>query len=166
MKNLRDDQRNCCSFTAINIEWFIVVRTQKAQRNRFIFDMLIVPQLVNTRAVFYGTGKFITVFTTFRQLSALWVKQIQSTLPSECIDLPITLRQWQSNCFYCRFVVLVETNPWSRDLLETLIISELVKKFPTSSRERPVPNVDRDMLFLDVGTVYTGILLGESLTVF
>jgi hypothetical protein len=45
------------------------------------FDKLIVTQLVKKFSAFYGTQKFITVFTTARHWSLSWARCIQSTPP-------------------------------------------------------------------------------------
>jgi hypothetical protein len=52
------------------------------KRSKFILGKLTVAQLVNKFPAFYGTRRFITVFTTARHWSLSWARWIQST-PSQ-----------------------------------------------------------------------------------
>jgi hypothetical protein len=49
-------------------------------------QMLIVPQLVKILPSFYGTWRFITVFTTAQHLSPSWARSIHST-PTHPVSL-------------------------------------------------------------------------------
>jgi hypothetical protein len=44
-----------------------------------LLEKLTVPQQVEEFLAFYGTLRFINVFTTARQLSILWPTSVQST---------------------------------------------------------------------------------------
>ena len=48
-------------------------------RSTALFEMLACSHLVNKFPLFYGTQKFITVFTSARHLSLSWARSIQST---------------------------------------------------------------------------------------
>jgi len=65
-------------------------------RSRVFLEKLTVPQLVNKFPSFYGTRKFITVFTTVRHLSLSWARSIQSMAPTPTISWR-TILIWSSN---------------------------------------------------------------------
>jgi hypothetical protein len=49
--------------------------------NRILLEMLIFPQLVKKSSTFYGTWRFMTVFTRAHHLSVSWARSIQSMAP-------------------------------------------------------------------------------------
>jgi hypothetical protein len=54
--------------------------------SRVLYDKLVAPKLDKKFPLFYGTRKFITLFTTAHHLSLYWARSIQST-PSHPISL-------------------------------------------------------------------------------
>jgi hypothetical protein len=66
------------------------ITNKQDPRSRFFLEKLTVTQLVKKFSAFYGTRRFITVFTTARHWSLSWARWTQST-PSHPIPLRSTL---------------------------------------------------------------------------
>ena len=56
-----------------------------------VLEQLIVPQPVKKYPALYGTGKFITAFTTAHHLSVSWTKSIQSTTPTDILKIQFNI---------------------------------------------------------------------------
>jgi len=65
--------------TALSSMPVACLHTKLTPCSRLILDILTVSYVVNKFSPFYGNQRFITVFTTVRQLSIYWATLVQST---------------------------------------------------------------------------------------
>jgi hypothetical protein len=101
---------------------FTIVKIQLTPLTRVLLEKLVVTQLVNKFSTFYGTRRFIIVFTRARHWSLSSARCIQSTPSHLTSPRSILLKIW--NYFKCNAVV------WSAD---TRILS-INKKFRNEQR--------------------------------
>jgi hypothetical protein len=81
--------------------WKCLVVPPQTPWRRVLFDKLTVTQIVKKFSAFYGTRRFITVFTRTHHWSLPWARCIQS------IPLPPSLRKIHSN-------IIIPATPSSR----------------------------------------------------